>query len=354
MSLTLDLGGVINTAIEQKLAEFNLHEQVKELLGDVAKNASKIIEIRLEGSDTGKRFSLVHKQFIDLLNVTKIQGINVLLTGGAGLSKSTAVLQCAEAFGLQFRSISFSNQTTKTDLLGFIDANGIYRKSGFIDAFENGHVFLGDEMDACSSNVLVLINSALANGIVTTPENHVIKAHDNFRFVGTANTNLRGASNGFTARNKIDSATIDRFCVIEWKLDEELEEKIADNKGWVEIVRKARQTAQERLDGVEITPRASYDGATLLRAGVDIDKVIQMTLIKAIGKDEEKVILSGITERMKKQAVVKKSEEPKSEEPTKVEPEKPKTDVEVVTTEKSFNGTSRPSDFEEVTDDFKW
>jgi MoxR-like ATPase len=349
MSLTLDLGGVINTAIEEKLAQFNLEAQVKELLGEVAKNASKVIEIKLEGSNSSKRFPLVHKQFVDLLDVIRIQGINVLLTGGAGLSKSTAVIQSAEALQLDFRTISFSNQTTKTDLLGFIDANGVYRKSGFVDAFENGHVFLGDEMDACSSNVLVLLNSAIANGIVTTPENRVIRAHENFRFVGTANTNLRGASNGFTARNKIDSATIDRFCVIEWKLDEELEEKITDNMGWVEIVRKARKTAQERLDGVEITPRASYDGSKLLRAGVDIEKVIQMTLVKAIGEDEEKVILSGITERMKKQAVVKKSEvrvEP--------EPEKPKAEVEVVTSEKTFQGTASAEDFEEVTDDFEW
>jgi len=302
-NLTLDLGGVVNDAIDQKFKELDLENQVKEMLGDVAKTASKVLTIKMEGSDEEKRFPLVHKQFETLLNVAKIKGVNTLLTGGAGLSKSTAIEQVAEAFNLELASISFSNQTTKTDLLGFVDANGIYRKSGFIDAFEKGKIFLADEMDACSSNVLVLLNSAISNGRIETPDNKEVRVHDNFRFIATANTNLRGAKNGFTARNKLDSATIDRFCVIEWELDEELEEKITNNDGWLKIVRKCREIANTQLDGVVITPRSSYDGAKLLKAGIDIDEVIRMTIIKAMGEDEENVLLKSITANMKKEAV---------------------------------------------------
>ena len=310
---------IIGEIVGEKISQLNIEEQIKNLLEGVAQNASKVLTVKVEGSSNteGKKFPLVHKQFQQLLSVVSVKGINTLLTGGAGLSKSTAVEQVAEAFELEMGSISFSNQTTKTDLLGFVDAMGVYRKSSFVDAFQTGKIFLADEMDACSANVLVLLNSAISNGFIETPDNQLIHVHEKFRFVGTANTNLRGAKNGFSARNKLDAATIDRFAVIEWELDEELEAKITNNDGWLTIVRKAREIANDKLDGVTITPRSSYDGAKLLRAGLDVNLVIRMTIIKAMGKDEEEVILKGITERMKANASVKKAEakvvEPKVE-----------------------------------------
>lgn len=350
-NLTLDLSGIVNEAINTKMAEFNVEEQIKSALEQVTKNASKVIEVRMNGAETGKKFPLVHKQFETLLNVAKVKGINVLLTGGAGLSKSTAVEQVAEAFGLEFAQISFSNQTTKTDLIGFVDANGIYRKSGFVDAFEKGKVFLADEMDACSANVLVLLNSAISNGFIETPDNKIIRAHDNFRFIATANTNLRGAKNGFTARNKLDSATIDRFAVIEWELDEDLEQKITNNDGWLKIVRTCRETAHKNLEGVVITPRSSYDGAKLLRAGLDVDTVIRMTIIKAMGEDEEQTILRRITQSMKDKAVVTetpKAEEPKAEEPKVTDEAKAEDDWKRADSE-AFDDLDENDD-----DDFNW
>ena len=212
-------------------------------------------------------------------------------------------MQMAEALELDFKSMSFCNQTTKTDLYGFVDANGNFRASGFTDAFENGKLFLADEFDACSSNVAVLLNSAIDNGFLTLADDRTIYAHENFRIVATANTNLRGAKDGFTARNKMDSATTDRFTPIEWELDEDLESKIANNDGWVKIVRKARKSAEDNLEGVVITPRSAYKGAKLLSAGLTIDRVIQMTIIKAMGEDEAEVLLKGITENMKSVAV---------------------------------------------------
>jgi len=298
--LQLDLSGVINTAIDNKMAEFDVEGQIKAMLEDVAKNASKILTVKVEGGDRdGKKFPLVHKQFEQLLKLTTIPKTNPLLTGGAGLSKTTAVEQVAEALELELVSMSFSNQTSKTDLMGFVDANGIYRKSGFVDAFENGKIFLADEIDACSANVLVLLNSAIDNLFITTPENKVLHAHENFRLIATANTNLRGAKDGFTARNKLDSATVDRFTVLDWQLDEELEEKITNNEGWLKIVRKCRKIAEEQLEGVAITPRSSYKGAELLKHGFSADDVIKMVIVKAMGVDEEETLLKAITPNMK-------------------------------------------------------
>jgi len=301
-----DLGKALEPFIKTVVAEhvdgMNIEEQIKSQIEDVSSSITKVLEIRLEGAEEGEIIPLTHMQFETLLRVMAIQGKNTLLTGGAGLSKSTAVIQGAKALRLGFQQISFSNQTTKTDLIGFVDAHGKYQMSGFIDAFMHGKVFLADEMDACSSNVLVLLNSAISNGIIQLPNSDIVEVHDNFRFVGTANTNLRGSKDGFTARNKLDAATIDRFVVIEWLLDENLEEKLTNNDSWLKIVRKCRATAERMLDGVSITPRSSYDGADLLKAGFTADEVIEMTVIKAMGTDERNTLLDGITERMKKNA----------------------------------------------------
>jgi hypothetical protein len=356
MSLTLDLGTVVNEAIDKKLETLDIESQIKELLGAVAQKASKVIEVKVDGKEDGVKLNLVHKQFEQLLKTVSIQGINTLLTGGAGLSKSTAVMQVAKALQLEYRSISFSNQTTKTDLLGFVDANGVYKRSSFIQAFEEGMVFLADEMDACSSNVLVLLNSAIANGVITTPDNRLIEAHENFRFVGTANTNLRGQNNGYVARNKLDSATIDRFTVIEWLLDEDLESKITDNDGWVEIVRSCRTIAKDNLDGIEITPRSSYDGAKLLKAGFDIDEVIQMTIVKGLGKDEAKTLTGKITKEMKNKAIIKDIPKHLETEPTEppihVEPKHLETEPEIDLFDEDIIGDDE--DIIGDDNDFKW
>lgn len=302
-----DLGKALEPFIKNVVSEhvkgLNLEEQIAEQLGAIAQKASKVIEVKLQGKERMEKLPLVHKQFELLLVVAQLQGNNILLTGGAGLSKSTAVMQVAKALQLEFTQISFSNQTTKTDLLGFVDAHGNYQGSGFVDAFKNGKVFLADEMDACSSNVLVLLNSAISNGVIQLPNGEQVEVHDNFRFIATANTNLRGSASGYTARNKLDAATIDRFIVIDWELDEELEEKLTGNDGWLKIVRKCREVAENELDNVAITPRSSYDGAGLLKLGLDTEQVIKMTILKAMGTDNEKALMRGITANMKAQAM---------------------------------------------------
>lgn len=346
------LAPLVAGAVLAEMEKLNIEDKIKDMLADVAKNSSKVLTVKLDGAGgDGKRFPLVHNQFEDLLAVGAICKMNPMLTGGAGLSKTTAVMQFAEALDLDFVSISFSNQTTKTDLYGFVDANGNYRQSGFVDAFINGKVFLADEMDAGSANVLVLLNSALDNGFLTTPDDRTIYMHDNFRIVGTANTNLRGAKDGFTARNKLDGATTDRFTLIEWKLDEDLEQKITGNDGWLKIVRKARKNAEDNLDGIVITPRSAYKGATLLKAGICIEKVIQMVIVKAMGEDERDVLLKGITENMKATAVKNAGQEKPKVEP-KVEPEIEIDEIEIDDVD-TFEQAKAKKD-EEDEDDFGW
>ena len=157
-----------------------------------------------------------------------------------------------------------------------------------------------DEFDAGNANIIVTVNSAIDNGFIGLPNGETIFAHENFRIVATANTNLKGAKDGFTARNKLDAATINRFSVIDWKLDEDLEQKITGNDDWLKIVRVARATAELAFDDIVITPRSAYKGAKLLaNTNLSVDKIIDLTIVQGLGEDVRKILTSGITETMK-------------------------------------------------------
>ena len=88
-----------------------------------------------------------HERFPLLLQTLAV-GLNVLLVGPAGTGKTTAARKAAEALGLGFSCLSVGPQTSKSDLLGFVDAGGTYRESLFVQAYRDGGVFLLDEIDA--------------------------------------------------------------------------------------------------------------------------------------------------------------------------------------------------------------
>ena len=91
-----------------------------------------------------------HKQLESLLK-TVGAGLNVMLTGSAGSGKTHSAEQVATALGLKFYALSVGAQTSKSDIVGFIDAGGTYRSTPFRQAYENGGVFVMDEIDATVS-----------------------------------------------------------------------------------------------------------------------------------------------------------------------------------------------------------
>ena len=85
----------------------------------------------------------------------------VFLEGPAGSGKNVICQQVAKALGLNFY---FSNAVTQEyKITGFTDANGTFHESQFYKAFKNGGLFMLDEMDASTPEVLVILNAAIAN-----------------------------------------------------------------------------------------------------------------------------------------------------------------------------------------------
>ena len=113
---------------------------------------------------------------------------NTLLVGPAGSGKTHLAAQVAEALGLAFAHISCSAGMSEGQLTGRLLPVGEggrfeYVRSEFVRCYEDGGVFLFDEIDAADSNTLLVLNSALANGqmaLANRPENPVAKKHPDF------------------------------------------------------------------------------------------------------------------------------------------------------------------------------
>lgn len=222
-----------------------------------------------------------HNQFDNLLKIVG-SGLAVLLVGPAGTGKSHAAEVIADALDLTFYMISVGSQTSKSDLIGYMTADGRCIRTQFREAYEHGGLFLLDEADAGNSNVLILLNAALSNGHMAFPDG-MVKVHPNFRMVAAANTYGNGASRQYVGRNQLDAATLDRFATLEWNIDDKIEEALAgttaDGKRWLLVVRAVRKRVADELDlRVVISPRATLRGATLLAAGMPFEDVMKTAL----------------------------------------------------------------------------
>ena len=172
------------------------------------------LNISINGANPVKIAEHTHPKFKDILLDLTLDR-QALLIGASGTGKTFMGKQLGKALNVQFKHISCSEGMAEAHLLGRMLFNGDYVKADFVDCYENGGLFLMDEMDACDSNTLVVLNSALANGIMSVPnrrDNPTAKRHKDFYFLGAMNT--FGTDNGsfqYVGRNQLDQATLDRF-----------------------------------------------------------------------------------------------------------------------------------------------
>ena len=170
--------------------------------------------------------------------------IPVYLYGPAGSGKNHTLQQIATDLGLEFYFTNSVQQEYK--ITGFIDAGGKFHETEFYKAFVNGGLFFLDEMDASIPEVLVLLNAALANRYFEFP-NGKVNAHPDFRVVAAGNTVGNGADESYTGRLQLDQATLDRFVLIEFDYDLNIEKALAKgNMELVNFIRGLRKQAKEK------------------------------------------------------------------------------------------------------------
>jgi MoxR-like ATPase len=108
----------------------------------------------------------------------------------------------------------------------------LYLQSSFVDFYENGGVFLLDEIDAANPNVLLIINECLSSPHLAIPnrvKNPYAVRHKDFHVIVAANTWGTGPNMEYVGRNRLDAAFLNRFIgsTIELGYDARIEGEIA-------------------------------------------------------------------------------------------------------------------------------
>jgi hypothetical protein len=234
-----------------------------------------------------------HAKFTQLLTLIT-NGVHTMLYGEAGSGKSTSASKVAEVLGRPFHFLSVGATTTKFEFFGYNDANGKVVETEFRKAFINGGIFLVDEFDSGSANVGIALNEALANRKAAFPDG-IYDAHPNFVCLAAGNTSGNGATTEFRGRNAMDKATLDRFFMLEWNIDESFETDLASNKQWASKVQSIRKAFKDMGIKQPCTPRATFDGQKLLACGMSQDDVLRGTIFKgALSEDTINQVLNRI------------------------------------------------------------
>lgn len=250
---------------------------------------------------------LMHQQAVQFATWINAD-VPLWVWGSAGSGKSTLFYQLADMLDYTdetARLVSVGPTTTASTLIGFCTAGtGDYKEGLLYQPFKEGWLVGLDEPACGDPSILAQLNAMIANERYTFPNGETVKRHDRFRVVCFDNTKGTGATAGYTARARLDAATLDRFAIIEMEYDEALEFAICTGQQpeapseqwqggeagdhselcakWVHWVQAVRAYVGQ---SVLISPRASLLGVRAIRAGVPIEEVKEALVFKLVSPD---------------------------------------------------------------------
>jgi cobaltochelatase CobS len=211
--------------------------------------------------------------------------------------------QIAEALSLRHHMISCTADMMRHDLFGFIDAGGNYHTTALRKAWEQGGLFVVDEVDLASANLMGGLNDVANVDAIRLefPDESVLR-HPDFRLVACANTIGEGATSTYRGRNALDGAFLDRFVFISVELDEAIETRrvmalMSDQTqavSWLGIVRQVRRNIKQYALPTIITPRAAMHGAQLLELGNSVTFTVTSCITRGCSDDVARKLLDGV------------------------------------------------------------
>lgn len=287
---------LILDALNKELSTFPIKEQktfvdaIKLILEnryakDLTKSVQTVPEVNELHSD-----EIFHNSYQKVKN-TVLAGVIPMVVGPAGSGKSHAMEQIARDLGLNFY---MANRIQNTfELVGFVDAAGKYVTTQFFEAFTKGGLFFFDEVDASSPEALVTVNAAVAQRHMAFPGHPGnIPMHKDFKAVVAGNTYGTGSTFQYTGRNKLDAATLDRFMVIDWDYDRELETKKVKDKHLLEICWSLRgivyKLQSEFIKSSRHRDNTPYDSIIISTRGIEnLEKIIIQEAVSQTMTQEE-------------------------------------------------------------------
>lgn len=303
-----DLGGALWQAIKPAF-DAHLETRASEIASRVAAEAVAAAKnglVKIDYTVNDKPFAHVegtHHKAMDAVLLRVRAGLkNILLVGPAGCGKTQLAQDIAKAVGREFACVSCTAGMSESALTGRNIPNlqtgkTEFQGTDFVRLYENGGVFLLDEFDAGDPNVMLVINSALANGHMSVPnraDNQTAKRHPDFVLIAAANTWGNGASRMYVGRNQLDASTMSRFAgaVIEVDYDRELEAQlVTDNKLRAAVWHMRDKVNELKLRQVMGT-RELISAARLLAAGMAHSDIYRALTVSWTPDERSKVGVS--------------------------------------------------------------
>jgi cobaltochelatase CobS len=266
LQIKAELADEFAQAIENAVAELSEYS-----------NKPKVIEWKINDISFAKVEGKCHVAINQLMRRAKAGLKNYFISGPSGSGKSHLAEDFARALKLPFASISMSMGMSEHHLIGrslpnLTTGKSVYEESDFVRLYSGGGIYLADEFDSADPNVLIVINSALANDRISIParaENPVAFRHKDFYFIAAGNTFGQGSDRMYVGRSQIDAATLDRFsaCVLYINYDHELETTLVPEETIREAIWEMREKAERNKIRRIIGMRALLAVAALVRSG---------------------------------------------------------------------------------------
>jgi hypothetical protein len=282
-----------NVELEQlkilaKSQEYQINELMNSKNEDHTKEMRELKELlqaktkEIEALKKGENNEVRHKEFDKIVTLLGLK-MAVYLYGPAGTGKSNLAKQIAKYLKLDFYPMSTITQEFK--FTGYQDGNGLYHDTNFYKAVKKGGVFFIDEMDSCSSDVLIGLNACLANGYFDFPH-ETIECHENFVVISAGNTTGHGATADYVGRQQLDLSTLDRFLSIKIDYDTNIDFAVSkEDQSLVDFAHALRKASQDTEITILMSYRAIGNIAKLIEL-FDLTEIMEMAVVKGMGQDE--------------------------------------------------------------------
>lgn len=273
--------------------ENNIKDKIDEKLEEYMskKNLPMVNVIKLNNKILGKtNGEYYHKKFKQILEEVELDE-PVMLIGPAGSGKNYTIEQVSNALGKHMYYTN--NASNEFKLTGFIDAGGTYRETEFYKAYKNGGIFFLDELDASDPNALIVINSAIANGYMTFP-NEIVEKNKDFRMLAAANTWGAGADLEYIGRNALDAATLDRFDNIFFDYDTTLEKNLYPNDTVLNFMWSFRNAIYKSKILHIVSTRGIGKVYKKEINGFPVDITLESNIVKNLDQDDINVIIENM------------------------------------------------------------
>lgn len=266
-------------------------DMIEDAMADYVPATSAVREVLVcvDGDITTEVTGMYHEAAEKVLKLCTVKQNgrreNVMMVGPAGCGKTSIAKTVATALNLELTVTACSAGMSEATFFGRLLPLGEggtmrYVPSSAINVFENGGVWLIDEIDSADSNLMLAINAMIENGFVFVEGRAAnglstrVDRHPDCIILAAANTWGHGADAQYVGRNALDAATLDRF----YRVFVTYSARIEDSMGTPAAVAKIQTI---RLKAFElkikrvVSSRAIRRLMTAIHAGFTMDEALR-------------------------------------------------------------------------------